>query len=74
MSRQNVEVGAKGNWRDEWHDLPIDVEFYKEMTALRDQAIAEGMKLMTIEEIRDYVRECRGGSICNHRKGDKTNV
>jgi hypothetical protein len=50
------------------------VEFYKEMTALRDQAIAEGMKLMTIEEIRDYVRECRGGSICNHRKGDKTNV
>ncbi len=62
MSKQKLENSETRDWRKEWLEIPVDVEFYKEMTSLRDQAIAAGMQTMTVAEVLDYVRECRGGA------------
>ena len=63
MSTQKLETSGARDWRKEWLEMPVDLEFYKEMTALRDEAIASGMQTMTIAEVLDYVRECRGGAM-----------
>ena len=63
MSKQKLENSETRDWRKKWLEMPIDVEFYKEMTSLRDQAIAAGMEPMTVAEVLDYVRECRGGAM-----------
>ena len=61
MSKQKLENITTRDWRKEWLEMPVDLEFYKEMTSLREQAIAAGMQTMTIAEVLDYVQECRGG-------------